>query len=322
MARPRKYSRATLHALVPVLIEAGIYPGIRAIQERIGGGTTTIARDLREMGAKHMWEIAQGARSPKPKAGPSMTHEKSPPISPARTGESLIEESNLQAHIEDLRRVLSKLRDEISELRKDRVAPQQTAPDQAVRAEAHKAPFHGMSIAEAAIYILQRTNGPMTTMKIAYTLESEGFKFVKEPSRAVNNALLKRSKRQKDVVKVAYSTWGLRGHDKPSSAPSGGDYADKTDKDYQVARIELAHKLARERGTSVGRPAFEKSHPFELIAEFRRLRELGATVPEALKACGISRTSYLKYRPAIEDAASEDEFRLIAKKIRLEAHSA
>lgn len=321
MARPRKYSKATLHAIVPVLIEARIYPGIRAIQERIGGGTTTIARDLREMGAKHMWEIAQESRLPKRKAGPSMTDERLP-TGPERTRESAIEESNLRSSIEDLRKVLSKLEDEISELRENRVVPQQTTPDQAVRAEAHEAPFHGMSIAEAAMYILQRTNGPMTTMKIAYTLESEGFKFVKEPSRAVNNALLKRSKRQKDVVKVGYSTWGLNGRDTSGGARSEIDFSDKTDKDYQVARIELAHALARERGTSVGRPAFEKSHPFELIQEFRRLRELGASVSEALKACSISRASYLKYRKAIEDAPSDDEFRRMARLLRLEAHSA
>jgi hypothetical protein len=178
-----------------------------------------------------------------------------------------------------------------------------------------------MSISDAAIYILKEHGQPMSAMKIAYTLESRGFKFVKEPSRAVTNALLYRAKERSDVIKVGYSTWGLSSRDNPSNIRKDINYSDKTGKEYQIERAKIAHQLARERGTSVGRPAFEKAHTFKEILEYRRLRELGAGIYEALDACGITRSSYSKYRWAIESAATEAEYYEAARRIRQDAHS-
>ena len=230
-------------------------------------------------------------------------------------------DEGLLAAIAHLKNTVAQLQGELAETRAmvEHQAPRSDPSKSKMNSD--QISFQGMSISDAAIHMLEEHGQPMATWRIAYTLEAQGFKFVKEPSRAVNNALSTRAKERKDVIRTGYNTWGLSSRDKPSRVRPSISYSSKTDKEYQVERIKLAHQNARERGMSVGRPAFEKTHPFSAILEYRRLRKSGAGIYEALDVCGITKSSYSKYRSAIEEAASDSEFCEMARRIRQDAHS-
>lgn len=322
MPRKRTASTETVQATALELIRTGIKPTNRNVKKTLGcGGTDSIARDLREMDAHGLWKrmrptsAKQAPRVPiaRPGATANLPHQAK---AASKSKELLL------AEIVELKLKVAQLEQELLSLKTNRQydAPPASGPTK-TESITKTAPFEGMSISDAAIFVLREHGQPMSTMRIAYTLESRGFKFVKEPSRAVNSALFYRAKERNDVIKVGYSTWGLPSRDTPSSLRPDISYSSKTDQEYQVERMQLAHKFARERGMSVGRPAFEKTHPFKVILEYRRLRESGARVYEALDACGIKRSSYYKYRSAIENAASETEFCKELRQIRQDAHS-
>lgn len=317
MPRKRTVSREKVQATALELIRSGTKPTNLNVKKALGcGGTDSIADDLRAMDARGLWKrmrppSPQKSRAPKDRSGATATL----PHQSMATGES---DEHLMAEIAALKQTIAQLEVDLAKTRETAVQ-QISAPSR--NDQNGKIPFEGMGISDAALLILEKHGQPMKTWRIACALDSQGFKFVKDPLRAVNNALSNRAKGRKDVIRVGYNTWGLSSRDRPSSVRTDISYSEKTGKEYQVERMRLAHQNARERGMSVGRPAFEKTHPFKVILEYRRLRKSGAGVYEALSVCGITRSSYSKYRSAIEDAASEAEFCEAARRIRQDAHS-
>lgn len=321
MPRKRTVSKETVQATALELIRSGTKPTNRNVKKALGcGGTDSIANDLRAMDARGLWKrmrptSAKQAQVPmdRPGAAATLPHQ----IKATRKSDE-----RLLAEVAHLKKTIAELEGELAKTRATATAEYAPISDPSKpKVNSEQIPFQGMSISDAAIHMLEEHGQPMATWRIAYALEAQGFKFVKEPSRAVNNALSTRAKERKDVIRTGYNTWGLASRDKPSNVRSNISYSSKTDKEYQVERMQLAHQNARERGMSVGRPAFEKSHPFSVILEYRRLRKSGAGIYEALDACGITRSSYSKYRSAIEGATSEAEFGEAARQIRQDAHS-
>jgi hypothetical protein len=322
MPRKRTFPTETVQATAWELIRTGTKPTNDNVKAALGrrGGTDSIAGDLRAMDARGLWKrmrptsVRQAPRALTPASGAAATL---PPQAKATSKSNKC----LLAEIAHLKETVARLE---RELAKARVMAEHQAPisnPSKPKVNSNQIPFEEMSISDAAIHMLEEHGQPMTTWRIAYALETEGFNFVKEPSRAVNNALFKRARKRQDVIRVGYSTWGLPSRDKPGNIRTNISYSSNTDKDYQVERMQLSHQNARERGMSVGRPAFEKTHPFSVILEYRRLRESGAGIYQALDACGITRSSYSKYRSAIEDATSEAEFCEATRRIRQDAHS-
>lgn len=318
--RERTVPREEVQDTVWKLIRTGIKPtngNVKAALDR-RGGTDSIAGDLRAMDAPGLWKrmkptsVKQVPRAPKARSG---TGAALPPPAKATSRSK----KSLLADIAHLKDTVARLERELAKART--IADHQAPIRDPSKPNSDQIPFQGMSISDAAIHLLEEHGQPMATWRIAYALEAQGFKFVKEPSRAINNALYKRATKKQDVIRVGHSTWGLSSRDKPSTIRTNISYSSKTDKDYQVERIRLSHQNARERGMSVGRPAFEKTHPFSVILEYRRLRRSGAGIYKALDACGITRSSYSKYRSAIEEAASDSEFCEMARRIRQDAHS-
>lgn len=320
MPRKRTVSKEKVQATALELIRSGTKPTNRNVKKALGcGGTDSIASDLRAMDARGLWKRMRTPSARKPQAP------KDRPVAtatlPHQNKAASESDEYLLAEIAHLKETAAQREGELAKARAmaEHPAPR-TAPSKP-KMNSGQISFQGMSISDAAIHMLEEHGQPMATWRIAYAPEAQGFKFVKEPSRAVNNALATRAKERKDVIKTGYNTWGLTSRDKPSGVRPNISYSSKTDKEYQVERIKLAHQNARERGMSVGRPAFEKSHSFSAILEYRRLRKSGAGIYEALDACGITRSSYSKYRSAIEEATSDSEFCEMARRIRQDAHS-
>jgi len=160
---------------------------------------------------------------------------------------------------------------------------QLVAIDQAVAADTprlmdERSPLYGKSLPEAAVHILKVEDQPLAASAIGVRLRESGWPFSSpNPETTIYWALRHRSMREKDVVSVPGSKWGMRewGLETPVSART---------KAGLVAAVARGQKLGPRH----------KMTP-ELAERLKQFLDNGMSISKAATALGVSKPTVYRF---------------------------